>query len=72
MSDLQVSNYEIGRTLEILLAGRKINTFIDNGEEYYVILQAKKKFRENIRDIGTFEVKSLDGNFCETRKPFKF
>ena len=43
VSDLQVSNYEIGRTLEILLAGRKVNTFIENGEEYYVILQAKKK-----------------------------
>ena len=25
-SDLEISNYEIGRTLEILLAGRKINT----------------------------------------------
>ena len=39
--DLGVSNSEIGRTLEILLAGRKINSFIDRGEEYYVILQAK-------------------------------
>ena len=28
-SDLQVTNSEIGRTLEILLAGRKINTFIE-------------------------------------------
>ena len=40
--DLGISNSEIGRTLEILLAGRKINTFIEDGEEYYVILQAKK------------------------------
>ena len=71
MSDLQVSNYEIGRTLEILLAGRKINTFIDNGEEYYVILQAKKKFREDIRDIGTFEVKTRR-EFCKTRKFLSF
>ena len=45
--DLGVSNSEIGRTLEILLAGRKINSFIDRGEEYYVILQAKKEFRNN-------------------------
>ena len=46
--DLEVSNSEIGRTLEILLAGRKINSFIDKGEEYYVILQAKKEFRKNL------------------------
>ena len=72
VSDLQVSNYEIGRTLEILLAGRKINTFIDNGEEYYVILQAKKKFRESIRDIGTFEVKSLNGNFVRLENLLSF
>ena len=62
-SDLNVSNFEIGRTLEILLAGRKINTFVENGEEYYVIVQSIKESRENIRDIGAFEVKSSDGNY---------
>ncbi len=62
-NDLNISNFEIGRTLEILLAGRKINTFIENGEEYYVIVQAKKNNRQNFRDIGTFEVKSLNGNY---------
>ncbi len=62
-SDLKVSNFQIGRTLEILLAGRKINTFIEDGEEYYVIVQAKKEYRQNIKDIGAFEVKSLDGNY---------
>ena len=56
-SDLKVTNSEIGRTLEILLAGRKINTFIENGEEYYVIVQSKKENRKNIKDIGAFEVK---------------
>ena len=45
-SDLQISNSEIGRTLEILfLAGRKVNTFLEKGEEYYVILQSKKDNR---------------------------
>ena len=57
-SDLEISNYEIGRTLEILLAGRKINTFIEGGEEYYVILQAKKEKRENIKDLGSLKLKS--------------
>ena len=59
--DLELSNTEIGRTLEILLAGRKINSFIDKGEEYYVILQAKKEFRKNMKDILSFEVKNKNG-----------
>ena len=62
-SNLAISNSEIGRTLEILLAGRKINTFIQDGEEYYVIIQAKKNNRKQIEDIGNFEVKTKDGNF---------
>ena len=71
-SDLQISNYEIGRTLEILLAGRKINTFIEDGEEYYVILQAKKENRENIEDLGSFEVKTENGNFVRLENILDF
>ena len=71
-SDLEISNYEIGRTLEILLAGRKINTFIENGEEYYVILQAKKENRENIKDLGSFEVKAENGNFVRLENILEF
>ncbi len=71
-SDLRVSNKEIGRTLEILLAGRKINTFIENGEEYYVIVQAKKENRQNIRDIGAFEVRSLSGNYVRLDNLLEF
>ena len=71
-SDLEISNYEIGRTLEILLAGRKINTFIEDGEEYYVILQAKKENRENIQDLGSFEVKAENGNFVRLENILDF
>ena len=71
-SDLRVSNKEIGRTLEILLAGRKINTFIENGEEYYVIVQARKENRQNIRDIGAFEVKSMSGSYVRLDNLLKF
>ena len=71
-SDLEISNYEIGRTLEILLAGRKINTFIEGGEEYYVILQAKKEKRENIKDLGSFEVKADNGNFVRLENVLEF
>ena len=71
-SDLKVSNFEIGRTLEILLAGRKINTFIEDGEEYYVLVQAKKENRRNIKDIGAFEVKSADGNYIRLDNLLEF
>ena len=71
-SDLKVSNFEIGRTLEILLAGRKINTFIEDGEEYYVLVQAKKENRRNIKDIGAFEVKSSDGNYIRLDNLLEF
>ena len=57
------SDLEIGKTLEILLAGRKINTFVENGEEYYVIVQSKKDNRKNIKNVGAFEVRSADGNY---------
>ena len=71
-SDLKVTNSEIGRTLEILLAGRKINTFIENGEEYYVIVQSKKENRKNIKDIGAFEVKNLDGRYIRLDNLLEF
>ena len=58
--------------MEILLAGRKINTFIEDGEEYYVILQAKKENRENIKDLGSFEVKSENGNFIRLENILDF
>ena len=60
--DLGVSNSEIGRTLEILLAGRKINSFIDKGQEYYVIMQAKKEFRREVKDILSFEVRNTNND----------
>ncbi len=62
-SELLVSTFDIGRTLEILLAGRKINTFIDNGKEYYVIIQALKSKRELKDDLSIIEVKNSNGDF---------
>ncbi len=62
-SELEVSSFDIGKTLEILLAGRKINTFIDNGKEYYVIIQALKSKRELKGDLSSIEVKNKNGDF---------
>ncbi len=71
-SDLGISNLEIGRTLEILLAGRKVNTYIDNGEEYYVILQAIKEKRVSDSDIGSFEVRTEKGEFVRLENFLSF
>ncbi len=71
-SDLGITNQEIGRTLEILLAGRKINTFIENGEEYYVILQAIKEKRQSSEDIGSFEVQTKNGGFVRLENFLNF
>ena len=60
-AELEVTSQEIGRTLEILLGGRKINTFIDNGEEYYVIMQAISSNRELPKDLSLIKVRSKNG-----------
>ena len=41
-------------------------------KEYYVILQAKKENRENIKDLGSFEVKSENGNFIRLENILDF
>ena len=61
-AELEVSTTEIGRTLEVLLGGRKINTFIDNGEEYYVIMQSNSSNRELPDDLSIIKVRSKNKN----------
>jgi multidrug efflux pump len=40
-ADLGVSVTEIGRTLETMMGSRRVTTFVQDGEEYDVILQAR-------------------------------
>ena len=60
-AELEVSSSEIGRTLEILLGGRKINTYINDGEEYYVIMQSKSNKRQLPSDLSSIKVRSNNG-----------
>ena len=54
-SDLGVSVQEIGRTLETMMGQRQVTTFVDNGEEYDVLLQADRERRMSPADLtGTF------------------
>jgi multidrug efflux pump len=56
--DLGVPIEVIGRTLETLLAGRRVTTYIDRGEEYDVWLQAEAADRANPGDLANIYVRS--------------
>lgn len=57
-ADLGVSVSEIGRTLESMLGGRRVTTYVDRGEEYDVIVRASGKDRQRSADISNLYVRS--------------
>ena len=44
-ADLGVSTEEIGTTLETMMGSRRVTTFVEDGEEYEVVLQAGRQDR---------------------------
>ena len=60
-ADLGVSIAQIGRTLETMLGFRKVTTFIDRGEEYDVILEAKSEQKRTPTDIRNIYVRPEAG-----------
>jgi multidrug efflux pump len=57
-ADLGVSLSNVGRTLETILGSRVVTTFIDQGEEYRVILQGSEEGRQTPSDLETIYVRS--------------
>ncbi|WP_281301415.1 MULTISPECIES: efflux RND transporter permease subunit [unclassified Iodidimonas] len=57
-ADLGVSVAAVGRTLETMLGGRRITTFIERGEEYDVILRADDANRRQPSDLTNIYVRS--------------
>jgi multidrug efflux pump len=57
-ADLGVSLSNVGRTLETILGSRVVTTFIDQGEEYRVILQGNKEGRQTPSDLESIYVRS--------------
>jgi multidrug efflux pump len=55
---LGVSVQGIARTLEATMGSRRVNTFTDRGEEYYVYLQAERDERSEIADLSNKYVRS--------------
>ena len=57
-ADLGVSLSNVGRTLETILGSRVVTTFIDQGEEYRVILQGTDERRQTPSDLESIYVRS--------------
>jgi len=74
-ADLGVSVESVSHTLETLLAGRRVTTWQEGGEEYDVLLQATAGDRATPADIGGIYVRSTTsgaliplGNLLTTRE----
>ncbi len=57
-ADLGVTVTVIGRTLETLLGSRRLTTFIDQGEEYDLILEGERDIQRTPGDIRNIYVRS--------------
>jgi multidrug efflux pump len=57
-ADLGVTVEEIGRTLQSLMGGRNVTTFLENGEEYDVIVEGERSTQKSFSDIEGIYVRS--------------
>ena len=61
-ADLGVSIGDIGRTLETMLGQRRVSTYLDRGQEYYVILEGQKQDYRSPDSIDNIYVRSQQSN----------
>jgi multidrug efflux pump len=61
IADREVSVLTVGRTLETLLGGRKVTKFIQNGEQYDVIVQVQQDDRRTPGDLDDIYVRGRNG-----------
>lgn len=57
-ADLGVTVADIGITLQTMLGSRRVTTYIDNGEEYDVILEGLRSDQNNPNDVENIYVRS--------------
>ncbi|RTQ99630.1 efflux RND transporter permease subunit [Halomonas nitroreducens] len=57
-ADLGVTVSEIGQTLETLLGGRSVTRYVDDGQEYDVILEGERGARPSPRSLASIMVRS--------------
>jgi multidrug efflux pump len=60
-SDIGVSVTDIGRALETMMGGRQVTTFVQDGEEYDVIVQAGRDGRAAPADLQAVQVRARSG-----------
>jgi len=61
-ADLGVTIGEIGRTLETMLGSRRTTTYIEDGEEYDVILEGEGAIQRTPTDLSNLYVRSQRSN----------
>jgi len=57
-ADLGVTVDDIGSTLQTMLGSRRVTTYIDNGEEYDIILEGLRNEQNNANDVSNIYVRS--------------
>ncbi|WP_188150736.1 efflux RND transporter permease subunit [Teredinibacter waterburyi] len=57
-AELGVSVQNIGRTLESILGTKRVTTFIDEGEEYDVLVEGERSLQNSPTDISSIYVRS--------------
>jgi multidrug efflux pump len=57
-ADLGVTVSNIGRTLETMLGSRRVTTYIDEGQEYYIVLEGERSAQRTPTDIQNIYVRS--------------
>ncbi len=57
-ADLGVTVTNIGRTLETMLGSRRVTTYIDDGQEYYILLEGEREAQRTPTDIQNIYVRS--------------
>jgi multidrug efflux pump len=61
-ADLGVSVTDVGRTLESMMGSRRVTTYVEDGQEYDVILQAQAGDRASPSDLQNLYVRARSGD----------
>jgi multidrug efflux pump len=61
-ADLGVAVSDIGNTLQTMLGSSRVTTFVDDGKEYDVLVQAERHDRSSIDDLENLYVRARAGN----------
>lgn len=61
-AELGVEYSEVGSALETMLGSKRVTTYVEEGEEYYVILQGEREKNRDLNDLNNIYVRSSRTN----------